>query len=221
MRNFKEWRRVAWGAALLLATAFPARGQLSLDFEPPDAPISRRFSFKVGAARITPDSIAEILQGDTRFENGDKGGWLYILSTSYLLGDLRLGIGDHVFRPKIELPLTLEVFDEYGRQPFLSYNAAVMGRWVDFPWNHVVKTSIGVGWGLSYSEKIPQMERGKHGDEHRSRLKFTLPIEVTFAHPCWPRHNIVFFVAHQSGGFGFFDHGGINSLGIGYRFSFW
>ena len=197
------------------------RSLLSLDFDTTDLPMSRRWSFKVGAARITPKSIAKIMQGDIKFSGGDEGGWLYIASASYLIGEFQLGVGDMVFRPKLEAPLTLEVFDEHARRPFLSYNAALMVRWVDFPWNNYVRTTAGLGWGLSYSEKIPAMERRKRPEQHRSHLKFTLPVEVTFAHPRWPQHQLAVFIAHQSGGFGFFDHGGLNSVGLGYRLSFW
>lgn len=199
----------------------PRRSLLSLDFDTIDLPMSQRWSFKVGAARFSPKAIAKIMQGDIKFSGGDEGGWLYILSASYLIGEFQLGVGDLLLRPRVEAPLTLEVFDEHARRPFLSYNAAIFGRWVDFPWNNYLRTTAGIGWGLSYTEKIPAMERRKRPEQRRSHLKFTLPVEVTFAHPRWPQHQLAVFIAHQSGGFGFFDHGGLNSVGLGYRFSFY
>jgi hypothetical protein len=63
------------------------------------------------------------------------------------------------------------------------------------------------------------VDRERHPGQDRSHLKFDWPIQVTFALPRWPQHQLVLFVDHQSGGH-IFDEGGVNSYGIGYRFEF-
>jgi hypothetical protein len=50
-------------------------------------------------------------------------------------------------------------------------------------------------------------------------LKFNWPIQMTFALPEFPEHQLMIFIAHQSGGH-IFDEGGVNSLGVGYRRDF-
>lgn len=172
-------------------------------------------------AWLVSNPLRQILRGEINIDSGIRGGNIYILSASYLIGELEIGVGERTFRPLIELPLTLEIFDEHERSPFLSYNAAIRGRWVDFPWNDTIRTTIAMGVGPSYSEKIPRMEykRGlsnKHKD--RKHLKFTVPLDVTLAHPSAPQHQLVLFVAHQSGGP--LSSGGLNAIGIGYRWGF-
>lgn len=201
--------------------AFPAWGGLSLAFDRAEDAYSRRWAFEAGAAWIVSNPLREILRADINIDRGIRGGNIYVLSASYLIGELEIGFGETAFRPQIDLPLTLEIFDENERKPFLSYNAALRGRWVDFPWNDTVRTTIGMGVGPSYSEKIPRMEykRGlsnKHKD--RSHLKFTVPLDVSLAHPKHPQHQLVLFVAHQSAGF--LGGGGLNAIGVGYRWGY-
>jgi hypothetical protein len=54
---------------------------------------------------------------------------------------------------------------------------------------------------------------------HRSHLKFDWPIQFTFALPRWPQHQLVLLNDHQSGGH-IFDEGGVNSVGLAYRYEF-
>lgn len=210
---------MAFLAVLLVTT--PCFAALSLSFDRATDRYTRRWAPEVGVAWLVSNPLREILRGEINIDSGIRGGNIYILSASYLIGELELGIGERTFRPQIELPLTLEVFDEHERSPFLSYNVAIQGRWVDFPWNDTVRTTIAMGVGPSYSEKIPRMEykRGlsnKH--KKRTHLKFTVPLDVTLAHPSAPQHQLVLFVAHQSGGP--LSGGGLNAIGIGYRWGF-
>jgi hypothetical protein len=76
-----------------------------------------------------------------------------------------------------------------------------------------------MGIGLSYSSRVYAMDRERHPGEDRSHLKFDWPIQFTFALPKWPQHQLVIFNDHKSGGH-IFDEGGVNSVGIGYRFAF-
>lgn len=213
--------RFPLACAVAFFAALPAQAGFSLSFDRAADAYSRRWALEAGAAWIVSNPLREILRGEINIDSGIRGGNIYVLSASYLIGELELNIGERTFRPQIDLPLTLEIFDEHERSPFFSYNAAIRGRWVDFPWNHIVRTTIGKGVGPSYSEKIPRMEyrralKNKHKD--RSHLKFTVPLDVTFAHPEYPQHQLVLFVAHQSAGP--FGSGGLNALGIGYRWGF-
>jgi hypothetical protein len=113
----------------------------------------------------------------------------------------------------------LEIVNENGRDPFLDYNASIMVRWVDFPWNKYVKTSFAMGVGLSYSSKVYLMDRQLHPNSDRSHLKINWPIQLSLAHPDHPDHELLLFILHQSGGH-VFDSGGVNSIGFGYRGSF-
>ncbi len=179
----------------------------------------RLWAFEFGVAFITENNIEDIIDGEFSYGDGESGGEIYSLTVSRFLSELEWKVGDRVFRPRMEMPLTLEIFDENGRGPFPDANASFLVRWVDFPWDGLVDTTFGMGVGLSYSAKVPLMDKERHEDERRSNLKFNWPIQLTFAAPSHPEHQLVVFLSHQSGGH-IFDRGGMNSLGFGYRRGF-
>lgn len=179
------------------------------------------WAFEVGIAMITDNHIEDFAISSFSLDraHGASGGNIYTFTATRLLGELKWEIGGHTFTPQLEVPLTLEVVDENSRSPFLDFNASFAVRWVDFPWNNYVKTSFAMGIGLSYSEKIYLIDIERHPDDYRSHLKFNWPIQLTLALPEYPKHQVMIFIAHQSGGH-IFDDGGVNSLGIGYRHDF-
>lgn len=177
------------------------------------------WAFETGVSFLTENTIDELLLGDASLANGRAGGEVYAFTLSRRLGRFRLGIGTSEFHPEFELPLTLEVVDENGRDPFLDFNAALLVRWTEFPWNERLRTTFATGVGLSYSEHVYQVDIDRHPGEDRSHLKFHWPIQLTFAHPEHPRHQLMLYLTHQSGGH-IFDEGGVNSVGFGYRFGF-
>jgi hypothetical protein len=204
----------------LFAVSFPASA--SICFVPADdQPEISKWAYEFGVALLTSNTIDDILLGQrgVHIESGSAGGEIYNLTASRRLGELRWEIGEHTFTPQLEVPLMLEIVDENGRSPFLDYNASFVIRWVNFPWNKYVKTTFGTGVGLSYSSKVYQMDIDRHLGEDRSHLKFNWPIQLTLASPNRPQDQLMLYIAHQSGGH-IFDHGGVNSLGVGYRRGF-
>ncbi len=181
--------------------------------------LSRRWAFETGVAFITDRNIDQLKRGELNVSSGDAGGQIYHFTAAYLLHEFEWETDRSVFRPQVELPLTLGIVDENARSPFLDYNAAVAVRWVDFPWNEHLYTTFATGVGFSYSQKVLAMDRKRHPNDERSHTKFNWPIQLTLASPESRHHQIVLFLAHQSGGH-FFDRGGVNSLGLGYRFGF-
>ncbi len=179
-----------------------------------------KWAFELGVAVITKNNIGEIFSGNITRGDGPAGGEIYQFKATKTLEILTWNIAGKTFRPHVELPLCLEMVDENGRDPFLDYNASVQFRWVDFPWNSKVQTSFAVGLGLSYSSKIYAMDLQRHPGEDRSHLKFNLPIELAFDLPGTHNERLSFYLAHQSGGFEFFDKGGVNSLGIAFSRTF-
>lgn len=202
------------GASILPGTA------ASICFEPHEPSDGRRcWSFEAGVAFITSNSINDFTLGDFDIEDGPAGGEIYSLTAARRLGQFELELWGHTFHPQLELPLTLEIIDENSRSPFYGLNASLVVRWEEFPWNHVIKTTLATGVGLSYDDKIYLIDISRHPGEDRSHLKFNWPIQLTFSLPAHPDHQLMVYIAHQSGG-EIFDTGGVNSLGIGYRFSY-
>jgi len=177
------------------------------------------WSFEYGLAFITPGTIDEVALGKTRISDGPAGGQIHLLTAAYRLAEPTLKIGNCEFKPLLEMPLTLGIVDENGRSPWLNYSATFQVRWRDFPWNHVISTTASMGLGLAYSEKIFLMDTENHPTRYRSHVKFNWPIELTFALPQFPQHQLTAFIMHQSGGW-IFDRGGVNDVGFGYRYGF-
>jgi hypothetical protein len=178
------------------------------------------WTFEFGVSWMTENCIDDFIAGDVDFGKGVDAAEIYQFTATKELAELKIDMFGHTFRPLVELPLCLELVNEQNNDPFLVYNFALQLRWVDFPWNRYLRTTFAVGGGLSYASEIYAMDRKRHPNEDRSNLKFNLPIQLTFALPDYPEHRLVTYLAHHSGGFGTFDHGGINSLGIGYSYSF-
>lgn len=76
----------------------------------------------------------------------------------------------------------------------------VYGRWTQFPWNHIVRTSIAVSTGLNYATSVSdaELERSELGDG--SRLLHYFSPELTLASPSWESTEFVLRLHHRSGG---------------------
>lgn len=210
-------------AIALLFSLLPESGNAaSICFSPHcEGEGHRAWAFETGIAIITDNNINDFTSPGYTLKraHGPGGGRIYSFTASRRLGELRWEIGDYTFTPQLEVPLTLEIVNENARSPFGDLNASFMVRWVDFPWNDYVKTSFGMGVGLSYSEKIYLIDIERHPDQNRSNMKINWPIQLALALPAYPEHQLTVFIAHQSGG-RIFDEGGVNSLGFGYRHDF-
>ena len=203
---------------LMLCTALccgPACAAVTLHDAAPD-PL-HNWAFETGVAFITHDIIGNVALGRTSIADGPAGGQVYLLTAAYRLGEPDWQLGNHVFKPLLELPLTLGVVDENARSPFLNFSGSFQVRWRDFPWNRLVSTTASMGLGLAYSDQIFRMDHETHPGRYRSHVKFNWPIEISLALPQYPQHQITAFIMHQSGGC-MFDRGGINNFGFGYRF---
>jgi hypothetical protein len=183
------------------------------------AGFARDWSVQLGVAFITQNNIGQILSGEIEPARGDAGGQLYSLTLTWTARRFENPCDWNILRPHLEPYLTLTLVDENRRPLFPDYNGGVGVRLVDFPWDRWVKTTFFTGIGLSYSSYVYTIDRERHPGQERSHLKLDWPIHLTFAIPRWPQHELVIFNDHQSGGH-IFDKGGVNSIGIGYRFSF-
>lgn len=127
---------------------------------------------------------------------------------------------------RVGKPLSFEVefqtVKHFGRQAHWEMNGLVIARWSEFPWNHVIDTTIAIGDGLSYPTEVPPLERERHGAEHSKRLLNYVLGEVTFSLPDEKHWGLVWRFHHRSGAFGLFDDVTEGSTviagGIKYRF---
>lgn len=103
------------------------------------------------------------------------------------------------------------------------YDTYLMLRWVNFPWNKYVTTTLGAGEGLSYVSGIPRVEaEDNETSNDLRRLLNYLVFEATFALPSHPEWQLVARIHHRSTAFGVFgnSNAGTNNVGIGLRYYF-
>lgn len=107
------------------------------------------------------------------------------------------------------------------------YNALLILRWLEFPWNRYLVTSFAFGDGLSYATKEPPIEMNQHNKNHgteneTSKLLNYMLFELAFALPQYQQFNVVLRIHHRSGIFGLINgvSGGSNFIGAGVKYYF-
>ncbi len=101
------------------------------------------------------------------------------------------------------------------------FDAALVGRWLYFPWNRYVVTTFAVGEGLSYSTGKLLFE--PTDQRLAQNLLDYMLFELTFALPQCQHWSIVTRVHHRSGIYGLFPgdiHQGSNFLCTGIKYTF-
>src|SRR6058998_3237933 len=113
----------------------------------------------------------------------------------------------------------LQVLKHFGEQDNWEFTGSVNLRWVVFPWNRHVETTLALGEGLSWATEIPALEKADSTNTENAQLLNYILIEVTFAIPESP-WSLVTRIHHRSGVFGLFGHSGSNILEAGIRYRF-
>lgn len=100
--------------------------------------------------------------------------------------------------------------------------AAAYVRYDNFPWNHVIRTTVAASLGLHYVSRLPLSENKADPTEARGHLLHYFSPEITFALPDKPEHELVMRLHHRSGVFGLMHgvHGGADAFVMGYRYRF-
>lgn len=178
-----------------------------------------RWSFSVGVAVISDTRVHDYFTLNYKDFDGPGSGLTYNVTAAYRLREFDWELWKFRVQPQLELPFMLTLVDEDDEPMFPDYNLGLKFRWRNFPWNRYLSTTFAIGGGLSYSSRIWTADRRRHEGEHRSHLKYWLPIEFTLALPRHPKHQLMLFIDHQSGGW-MFDTGGVDAWGAGYRIQF-
>lgn len=106
--------------------------------------------------------------------------------------------------------------------PLWEWNPYFIFRWRDFPWNHKVLTTIGVGEGISWASHVPQQEIDSEDEPGYSRkLLNYLMTEITFSLPNHPEWQVMYRLHHRSGVFGLYAPGTVGSTAVGMGVRYW
>lgn len=100
------------------------------------------------------------------------------------------------------------------------FNPMLIFRWLNFPWNNTLRTTLAIGEGVSYSSRIPSREiRDTKKAESAAKFLNFLMFEASFALPKYPNSELVYRIHHRSGVFGLYTKGitGSTAVAIGFR----
>lgn len=172
-----------------------------------EAGAERDWAFSLYWARLTHGTLQETVTFQTGFTDAEL-----------VAGALSRRIGS--FKEYIDFELEGQVARHYGDQGYWELNGLVVGRWLPFPWDHVIDTSLAVGQGLSYITETSKVEARRH-DETSKFLDY-LMFEIAFSLPSLPEWSLITRIHHRSGVYGVFDgvHGASNAWGVGLRYAF-
>ena len=106
----------------------------------------------------------------------------------------------------------------FGDQTNWEFTGAIVARWITFPWNDYVATTLAVGDGPSFATEPPKLEMKNFGEA--KRLQNYVFFELTFGLPRFPQWDFVIRLHHRSGVFGLLGGSGssVPTVGIKYRF---
>jgi hypothetical protein len=106
----------------------------------------------------------------------------------------------------------------FGRQEFVDAHLYFVARWIWFPWNRWVPTTIAIGTGPSLASKRPELENEKGEAGH---YKNGFMMELTVAPPTAPDWMLAARIHHRSSFFGLLQAGTPSdyvTIGIKHRF---
>ncbi len=122
------------------------------------------------------------------------------------------------------LDAEIGVAKRFGEETETEFWTAIFLRWRKFPWNHIVKTTIGASTGINYATGVSgyELEKAATHDSSGSNLLHFFSPEITFALPEHDNVELVFRFHHRSGVWGTFNgvHGGSHFGTVGIRFRF-
>lgn len=78
--------------------------------------------------------------------------------------------------------------------------AAFYIRWVAFPWNDYIRTTIAVSTGLNYASHVDALEKERSSNKKGSHLLHFFSPEITLALPQYPEWELLGRIHHRSGG---------------------
>ncbi len=167
-----------------------------------------RWSVFAYGGKWSNNRIGEILQGRTRL----RSSYVWAAGVSRTV---------HELSDDLLMEAELTAARHTGLQDHFELNAALNLRWLRFPWDRYVDSTLSYGLGPSYAFRRPPIEvRSDRGPTH---ILVFMPVELTFAPPKeydmpW---EVLIRIHHRSGAYGVVsDARGSNFITGGLRYRF-
>jgi hypothetical protein len=169
--------------------------------------IQRDWALTLYVGRLTDSDLTETVTLNSAFEN------------AYFI-DLGLSRRLYTFRDYVNIEIEGQIAKHFGDQDQWEFDLVGYLRWLPFPWDAYVDTSLAAGVGLSCATSIPEIEAKNH--RKAARLVGALMFELAFSLPDIPQWSLITGIHHRSGAGGVFSgvRGASNAWNVGLRYSF-
>lgn len=121
--------------------------------------------------------------------------------------------------PHIRWELEGQALKHFGEQRHGEFAGSINIRWITFPWDRYLDTSMAFGGGLSVTTEVPVLEKRDPDNSQAATLLHYLLLEAAVGLPN-SRWSLVGRLHHRSGIFGLFSHSSSNVLSVGIRYRF-
>jgi len=158
-------------------------------------------------AQLSADSLGDTLAGQADYEDA------YLVALA--LSKRMVSFGEYV-----DLELEGQAVKHFGDQDHWEFNGLPVLRWLPFPWDGYLETSLAIGAGLSYAMETPPVE--EIGVSDTPKLLGYLMFELAFQLDRLPAWSLVARLHHRSGANGLFSDrlDASNAVGLGVKFTF-
>jgi len=119
----------------------------------------------------------------------------------------------------LQLEAEGQVAYNFGEQHHWEFNAVpIVVRWLEFPWNQTISTSVAAGLGLSYATHVPEVEVELEGESEKLLVYWFAEITAGPVDAPW---SVLLRLHHRSVAYGLLgEEGGMNGIGLGLRYRF-
>jgi hypothetical protein len=202
-RSFLKCRLKGLGGSLL---CFACAALLSMST---GAFAEERWFLSVYGGQLSDTAFNEIVRFNTDFED-------------YYLAAVAVGKELWSFRETLALEAEGQAVQHFEGKKHQEFNALLTLRWLPFPWDRYLDTSIGLGNGISYATRDPEYEEKEADDNVTSQWLYYLMLEVVFAPPGESSWGVFTRVHHRSSVFGLIDgvFAASNYVCAGIRYTF-
>jgi len=172
----------------------------------PAAVAEKEWAVTVLGGQYSGSQLLKLGGGTLDFKDSYTAG----LSLSYQFVD---------WGPHMRWELEGQALKHVGEQEHVELASSINVRWITFPWNRYLDTSVAIGGGLSVTSEVPVLEKRDPDNSQAATLLHYLLIEAAVGLPS-SNWSLVARVHHRSGIFGLFSHSGSNVLALGLRYRF-
>jgi len=197
--DLKIFPQSLFGLTVLAAVLFPAN----------DLNAEDRWFLSVYGGQVSDTAFNEIIRFKTEFED-------------YYLAAVALGKEVWSYRKTLSLEAEGQIVQHFKGKEHQEFNAALNLRWLPFPWDDAIDTSIAFGSGISYATRDPEFEEKEADDNVTTQTMYYLMLEVAFALPGESHWGVFTRVHHRSSVFGLIDgvFAASNYVCAGIRYTF-